>query len=105
MGLGQGGGRGFLRSSLKIILFSLLSELWHKGHGNVAVEKKVIICHELAYVSVLVRTLKEMAGWLQRELWTCCEFEYNESIFKVVCANLCLCVLESDSSFVFVHIQ
>ena len=54
---------------------------------------------------MLVRTLKGMAGWLQRELWTCCEFEYNESIFKVVCANLCLCVLESDSSFVFVHGQ
>lgn len=34
------GGGGGLRSSLKIIFFSLLSELWHKGHGNIAVEEK-----------------------------------------------------------------
>lgn len=39
-------------------LFSLLSKPWEKGHGNVAVEeeKKVIICHELVHVCVLVRT-------------------------------------------------
>lgn len=37
---GFGGGGGGLRSSLKIIFFSLLSELWHKGHGNIAVEEK-----------------------------------------------------------------
>lgn len=42
------------------------------------------------------------SGRLQRESQTC--RESNEAVFKVACANF-VCVLESDSSFVFVLAQ
>lgn len=44
-------------------------------------------------------------GWLAsyREDWACCEFEYNEAIFKVVCANLRLCVLDCVTHHLYLH--